>query len=459
MSIAFYDDPTVLFDDPSVSYDGYRIAEGDFPNLFFELNFDVGADAGYLIVGDPLRGIVGVGLVAPDLPESGTWVDVTDKTWQIDTSEGRQRLLDENRAGVLTATLDDTDGRFDPENLSGPYVSGGVSQADAMRGARLRAEYPPGSGNFYWLWHGFTDSFAPLYTDPAIPNQVPQTHLAATNAFKVMESYSPDADTTFGTVQRADEAIGEILDVMGWPSTERDLGHSLTMVGAVNWSASMSALQLAQLYENSDGGDLYMAPDGKVTFAPRWSIYVGRSATVQAHFSNDPDIPGLPYWSPKPVRDDSVIENVVTVQSYSNPPQTAENAASISKYLRKKPFQRTGLANVDPTQDLAMAKWLLSLNDVGTTRLDEIVLTPRSTNALWPVVLGLKKGDRIRYTQRPWSGDTYTLDGFVQGIDHHIGIGRDWTTVLHVFNAGTVPTDAFIVGQSLVDGPDLIAAF
>lgn len=453
---ATYDDPGVLYDDPYVTYDGDIVVDPGtvFPGLRFELNFDTHGDSGYLIVGDPARGIVGVGIVGPDLPDSGSWYDVTLYTEELQTTRGRQRLLEQYAPGTAHAILNDTDGRFDQFNLDGPYVSGGVSQIDAMRGARLSAEYPVGSGRWTYLWWGYTDSFQPHYAP-----EHPTSEVQATDAFKVFNTDGPDEDIPI-TGGRSDLVIGGILDRIGWPSDFRNLDVGQTVIGDFTWQANTTALSVMQLVAQSEGGSFFIGPDNTATFLRRSAPYTGRSQTPQATFSNDlPPTPGgLPYFSPDPIRSDDLVKNIVSVANFQNPGSVASDATSISRYGRKK-FGIANLLNLNESQNLPYAEWVVSLNATAWDRIDTLTLTPRSDVRLWPVVIGVKIKDRVRVIFRPWAGTTWTGDFFVEGIDHRILPGTDWTTTLHLLPAAPYATDLFIVGSSKVGGPDLVGLF
>src|SRR5262245_34249165 len=111
------------------------------PSLIFEIGFTAGAGTGsYLFLNDPARGHLDTGTLAPD----GLLTDITAYLHECSTKRLSSRLggpLVRYEGGQLEARLDNTDRRFDPTNLSGPYVVGGETQVEPQRVVRLRATW------------------------------------------------------------------------------------------------------------------------------------------------------------------------------------------------------------------------------------------------------------------------------------------------------------------------------
>jgi hypothetical protein len=96
-----------------------------------------------MTLNDPHRGILNTDKLADDTLGVGFWTDLitTDGVYSVDTKRGRQRLLQSTEAGTLTAVIPNPTRRIDPTNLSGPFVSAGLSLVKPMRPARLRADW------------------------------------------------------------------------------------------------------------------------------------------------------------------------------------------------------------------------------------------------------------------------------------------------------------------------------
>lgn len=61
------------------------------------------------------------GIAASDVPAPSDWLDITDKVQEVDITTGRRDEFSQPGAGTFNVTLDNSDGRFDPDNVSGPY--------------------------------------------------------------------------------------------------------------------------------------------------------------------------------------------------------------------------------------------------------------------------------------------------------------------------------------------------
>ncbi|MDP8928677.1 MAG: hypothetical protein M3O70_08915 [Actinomycetota bacterium] len=106
---------------------------------------------------------------------AAVWTDVTQWVRSVRTFRGKQQERDDHfQAGTATIVLDNTDGRFDPNNTASPYAPNVLP----MRRIRVRAE-----ANFY------TDTYSDTYEGVAAPvfvgyiREWPQQWNGPNNAF------------------------------------------------------------------------------------------------------------------------------------------------------------------------------------------------------------------------------------------------------------------------------------
>src|SRR5947199_297510 len=134
------------------------------PVVTVEAAFSAGASTStWLHLDDAARGKLDTGTLAPDQ----TWTDISDFVLSVSTSRGSRRVespVIRYKPGPATIVLDNSDRRFDPTNLSGPYVASGVTQVTPMRAVRIRATY---GGTTYDIWRGFADEWRLSYSDPS----------------------------------------------------------------------------------------------------------------------------------------------------------------------------------------------------------------------------------------------------------------------------------------------------
>src|SRR5581483_187978 len=114
-------------------------------------------------------------------------------------------ILGRSQASTASVVLDNNDGRFDPTNLSGPYVSGGVTQVLPMVMMRIRSTY----GDGYQLWRGFADSWDLSY--PGLGADATCT-LNGTDGTKILQGLFLDTTPSAGGGEFAGTRIGRILD-------------------------------------------------------------------------------------------------------------------------------------------------------------------------------------------------------------------------------------------------------
>ncbi|WP_435111869.1 hypothetical protein, partial [Nocardiopsis synnemataformans] len=117
--------------------------EGAFPGmptLIVEASFST-SDGGLVFhLDDADRGRLDTNVLA----DATTFTDISPYVRAASTSRGSDRVSSPvvtYDAGSCTLVLDNTDRRFDPTNVDGPYTSGGRSQVTSMRPMRIRAEY------------------------------------------------------------------------------------------------------------------------------------------------------------------------------------------------------------------------------------------------------------------------------------------------------------------------------
>src|SRR5258708_23656993 len=116
---------------------------GPGPNLNFTL-------------GDPVKGVLDTDMLAAD----NVWTDISHWTRSVTVDRSSTRMesaVVRYEAGRSDAVLRTDDRGFDPTNLSGPYVAGGVSQVVPMTPVRVRVTL------------GFTDGILMLQTGLGAP--------------------------------------------------------------------------------------------------------------------------------------------------------------------------------------------------------------------------------------------------------------------------------------------------
>lgn len=125
-----------------------------------------------------------------------TWTDISAYVVSIDTGTGRDTEVDTFTAGTATFVLKNSDRRFDPDHVSGPYYG----NLKPMRRIRLRVAY---SGTTFDEWSGFVDGWPQTYD---LGNTYAEVALQATDGTKVLSRMR--LPESFYSYQYANQAFG-----------------------------------------------------------------------------------------------------------------------------------------------------------------------------------------------------------------------------------------------------------
>jgi len=346
---------------------------------------------------------------------SGVWTDVSH--WlqaPMTIRRGSSRVegpVIRYEPGVATVRLKNGDRRFDPTNLAGPYVSGGVSQVTAMRPIRIRA-----------LWDTFDLSLFRGFVDVWDVDWVATVHsvvtVPATDGFKVLANKRRVAvDPPVGAGETTGARINRILDSAGWPSADRVIATGDSTVQATDLSGD--ALSELQRVAESEIGELYIDGRGRVVFRNRLALINDfRSANVVATFGDTGPAP----FEVKLNSDDATMWNEVIAQRKGGAERTVGDTASQTAN-QTRTFQRNDLLLETDIDVSNWAQWVLYISKDPEVRFDQIRIHVHADpdNLALPA-LGRDIGDRIKIVRRnvPGGGTDISREVFIRGITHEI---------------------------------------
>lgn len=394
------------------------------PEIRIEVGFTGPFVGAFFTIGDPVNGRVGsVPIGSPDV-----WVDISAyaRSWSIRrgpaTGNEPTRRYD---AGTATIVLNDGDRRFDPDNLAGPYVSGGVSMIEPMRRVRITAVW---AGTAYPLFTGYADDWKPDYQG----NTWTYTNLTATDAMKIWAATDRTAGSTVGAGELTGARVNRVLSSASWPVEDRLIDDGDTAVQSTDLGGN--ALSELQLVQDTELGELFVDPSGRAIFQGRASVLTrAASTTSQATFGDAGYVATgeLPYTDVKLTSLDDHLANRVTITRAGGAPQVAEDATSILKYLVKGYTPGELIMQTD-SEALARAQGLLYRHKDPVRRYDRLeFLCPALDveTVMWPQLLGRSFGDRITVRRRPaGGGSAIDHDAFVRGVEFSSD-GQSWDTV------------------------------
>lgn len=416
------------------------------PGLLVEIAFNVGASPDSYAVVDV--SLVDVGIVgAADVGGlGGTWTDVTDYVISGTIRRGTSQVttpIPAYEAGQLSLILDNSDRRFDPTNLDGPYVTNEVTKVTPMRAIRVSAVWDDVT---YPLFRGYIDMWDIAWADPSYSTAT----VTATDAFKVLANMQRTAGAGVGAGETTGARITRILDGISWSTSLRSIS---TTAGQITCSATTLAddpLQELLQVARTEIGDLYVDGSGKIVFRSRVDItQSNRSATSQATFGDDGTIAEMPYVGLGISNDDQTFFNEVKITRVdAGVEQTVSDSDSITLYLTKT-FESTDVIMDSDAQALTYAQWVLATASEPELRFDSLEIMPAdSPGRLYPQAFGRELSDRITIVRRPpGGGHAITRDVYIRGIEHSFA-PMSWRTSFTLQKAPFGPTAPPSVGYA-----------
>lgn len=334
-----------------------------------------------------------------------------------------------SNAGTFSCALDNRTRAFDPANLSGPFVEGGVSQVKISAPVQLIVSY---GGTDYTLFTGTADDWPQSYPSLGV-DQVVQ--LRATDGQKTFANASlgvgsGDEGILKPAVTRRKELSGArisaIASLTGWTgptsvSTGTIFCGPLAQQSLNSWfhMTEVAALEFA---------DLYISSDGTLTYRDRTAITTDtRSSVSQATFGDQPgELKFVDLTMATPVIMNDIIVKYRDDGSFVN----LHNGFS-----QQEPWGRISgnvdIANLNCFRADAMqvAVWMMNAYAFPSTTFSTLKFSPSRDDAnLWPQAFGRELGDRITVKRTPQGGgDRIIRDMYIRGIQHTYG-NEQWLT-------------------------------
>lgn len=385
------------------------------PAVIVEVGFTVGASSTTLLhLDDAARGKLDTGTLGSGSEYTDVTADVVTWSCSRGASRGSGPLL-RYEAGKARITLLDPDRRYDPLNLSGPYVSGGVTQITPMRLVRIRALH---NGIYYDIWRGYADAWVGEYLPARAGTLVT---LTATDGFKVLGRKTLATAASAGASEDSGARITRILTAASWPLADRVISTGDSTLQATTLGAN--ALALCQLTADSEMGEFYMDAAGRAFFRNRQGIMEdSRSITSQITWG-DGGGAELPYYSVTPSYDDDQLVNSATITNVGGAAQasTADASSSIATYLDGT-FERSDILLETDSEALQMANMLVATGKDPEYRFEALEIGRHQATAtedlIFAQALGRLIGDRMTVKYTPAGSGTLTKDVFVRGISH-----------------------------------------
>lgn len=380
------------------------------PHLGVSIDFANGPAFGNpLILDDPTTPL-GTGILA-DAP--GDVVDVSDIALQVSIRRGRNRILNKFEAGSAIVILADNNGNWSPANTSSPYYG----KLLPLRKIRIWADYDNGSGTQrYYLYSGYITTYNSTYGLGI--EDTSRITLQCVDGFRLLNNIGISTVAGAGSPQLSGARINTLLDVVSWPSSQRDIDAGNSTMQADPGESNRDLLTAIQLVESSEFGGFFIDAEGNATFYSRDTISK-KADEVPIVFADDGS--GIGYQQIEFANDDTLLVNDVTVTRLNGSAQNVFDQPSIDTYFLHS-GKRDGILVQTDAEALDQARTLLVARKDTTDRIDSMTMTLLDPNNSAAIVAGLNLEifDLVNVTKTVPGGSTITKELFVQGIQHDI---------------------------------------
>ena len=410
------------------------------PHLGVSIDFANGPAFGNPLILDDPSTPLGVGILA-DAPADV--VDVSDIALRVSIRRGRNRVLNSFEAGTATVVLEDESGDYNPQNTSSPYYG----KLLPLRKIRIYADYDDGGGtDRYYLFSGYITSFDNTFR--LGNDEVSTVTFQCVDAFRLLQNVQITTVAGSSAGQTTGARIENLLDLASFPVSQRLIDVGDTTVQA-DPGTSRSLLAACQNIEQTELGGFFIDEEGNAVFLSRSTVSLKADETPL--FFND-DGTNISYQSIDFAYDDTQIFNDITVTRLNGTAQNVQSTSSIETYFIHSGSRSDLLMQTD-AEALDQASMLLNARENALLRIDSIGLNLMDSASSNRIVAGLISDlfTLINVTKTGQASSTFTLELFVQGIQHDI-TPNTWTTR---FLTAEPIIQAFILDsaiQGLLDG-------
>jgi hypothetical protein len=325
----------------------------------------------------------------------------------------------------FSIVLNNIDGRFSPDNLTGPYASGGISGIIPCRPCRVSATY---AGVTYPIIKGYVTTWDEGWDAHTYRKGDAFMTASGWDEWGRISGVKGNAVTPVGVGESYGSRVNRIL-VSSGSTAARDIDTGYTTMLATDLSDDPVS-ELGKVAK-SEGGKIFIGADGTVIARDRYSLAEDtRSVNVQVTFG-DGGGAEIPWETIETAPlDSSQVINIVNYSNAGGAVQTLYDASSRALYgdCTDPSSSSTDLCCQTAAQVLALAQWTIATNKEPSSRVTGLTIRPRCNPAIVaPIALGTMILDLTKTVLRPPSATSHTMTryGFISGIRQTISEG-DW---------------------------------
>ena len=399
---------------------------------------------------------VEIGFDSEPFDSSITFTDISAYVRGINISRGRNNEMGQFVAGSCELLLSNADNRFNPTQITHYYDSSNSrTKIQPLKPVRIKATY---DSTPYTVYYGYLDQIPVSY--PALGADSVVT-FRAVDAFKIFQSQTIQSvgwkvgqvgfseigvSTRLGyadTAELTSLRVTRLLDSIGFPSSLRTINTgTLNIQQQALTTNLLAAMRECEIAENAQ---FFISADGKATFRNRnYKLSNTKAVDVQATFDNSGS--NLPYTDVITSFDTNEVLNVYEWTRSGGTAQYVADADSVNRYTAKTSTQTT--MNTTNANVLSIIEQKLSETALPIERIDTLTINPRENVSLWPKILGLEFGDRVKVNVTNPNGSTFTDEVWIESINHQIRSGsQTWDYTISLSPAGS---SGWVMGQAKI---------
>ena len=353
----------------------------------------------------------------------------------VSIRRGRTREDQAVQPGVLTLTLDNFSGVYDPDNSTSVYNWNGYTLLTAGLPIRVTATY---ASTPYIIYTGYLENIdSDVSLDPV--SVFTCTDALAFLARRMVDLVAPQETTA--------TRVGRVLNLIDWSASDRSLTGTRTLVAK---TTSSNALDLCEVASTSEFGRLFASIDNKIVLQPYESLFTSQ---FRGTLSDSRAAGTIEYDNIQTNPGSRFLINMASVTDGTGAVSTSTNVNSFARY---GPYERSVSTDLDPavSSPVALAELIADRNALPSTRVDSIDFSVAGMDStVWPQFLQSDLGDNLNVERTSVDGRARVFTSLIEAINHDIS-PNDWR--VHFDLSPSKRTATFTLNSSLLNGSDTL---
>lgn len=356
------------------------------------------------------------------------WTDISAYVRKINTDRKFSRDLQAWESGSCVLDLLNFDGRFSPSNTTGPYSVAGFTQIRPLVPIRVLATY--GSTSRY-LYTGYALAWEEYYEQASPGKGGAYVTVPCNDELARLSRFDGYEQTPVGAGETSGARIHRVLNNAG-STVGRTIDDGSVTVQATTLSSN--AVTELKLTADSEGGALFIDPNGTIVFTNGHSLIESQRSRISQVTYGDGGSPEVPYSDIKLAYNGDLVSNIAAFARTGSTVQISADPSSRALYGDRRQV-RTDLVCETDIQVRALADLWITRYSQPEQRVTSITLKPRNNpTVMFPDVLDRRVQDLCTITRRPPDGRTITNLCHISGISHEI-TKDDWKTTFPLWSA------------------------